>query len=196
MKTAILGGTFNPPHWGHLMLAELAYCEAGYEQLLLVPTRKPAHKVIAGATDEQRLTMLSLALENFSVPGLKIAIETCELYRPGVSYSIDTVACVEKLYTLDGKPGLLLGDDLFETFDQWKDAPSIAEKADLWVARRKYNDPLPSKFFHQYFRNPIVGVSSSEIRERVARSDVWRALLPPSVARYVTDQGLYREGKS
>ncbi len=194
MKTAILGGTFNPPHWGHLMLAELAFCEAGYEQLLFIPTRKPAHKVIAGATDEQRLSMLKLALADFSVPGLKISIEDCELYRPGVSYSIDTIACVESLYPLEGKPGLLLGDDLFETFDEWKDAETISQKAELWVARRKFRDPLPSRFPHHYFKNPIVGVSSSEIRERVAKAEVWRALLPPAVAQFVTEQGLYRRG--
>ena len=89
MTTLIIGGTFNPFHIGHLMLAEEAVVQERFERVLFVPSHKPAHKVIDGTSAEQRLAMLQLALQ--SSPYL---IETCELYREGVSYSIDTVKCV------------------------------------------------------------------------------------------------------
>ncbi|NNM67587.1 MAG: nicotinate (nicotinamide) nucleotide adenylyltransferase [Spirochaetales bacterium] len=194
MRTAILGGTFNPVHWGHLLLAELAHLEAGYDRVLFIPTRKPAHKTIEGVRDEQRLEMLQLALEGFSVADLTIKIEACELYRPGVSDSIDTVLCVDENYVLEERAGLLLGDDLFESFDTWKDASELAQKVDLWVARRKFSDPLVSRFPHRYFNNPRFPVSSSEIRERVQKNQAWRALVPGPVARYIADHQLYRQG--
>ncbi len=189
MKTLIIGGTFNPLHIGHLFLAEEAVHQEGFERVLFVPSHKPAHKVIEGTTPEQRLEMLRLGLV-----GTPWLIETCELYRDGVSYSIDTVRCVLSQYSLSTKPTLLLGDDLFESFHTWKDAAELAGLVELLVARRHHAKPLTSVWPHKVLDNKLIELSSTEIRHRVQNGRAWRALVTPSIAAYIDQNSLYRNG--
>ena len=191
MKTVIIGGTFNPVHVGHLLLAEEVRLQEGFERVVFVPSNKPAHKVVDGTTVDQRLDMLRLALQGYAVD-----IETCELSREGISYSIDTVRYVLAHYSLTGKPALILGDDLFESYDSWKDARVLADLAELLVAHRKYDHELNSPWAHRYLRNKLIDVSSTEIRNRVARGQAWKALVPPAVAGYIETHQLYREMSS
>lgn len=188
MKTLIVGGTFNPVHVGHLMLAEEARLQEGFERVLFIPSNKPAHKIVDGTTALQRLEMLRLAVQGFSVD-----VETCELAREGISYSIDTVRYVRDHYRLDRPPALVLGDDLFESFSTWKDAQELSELAELVVAHRKYADRLVSSFPHRYLNNKLLDISSTEIRDRVRRGMAWRALVPTAVAEYIESHQLYRE---
>jgi len=190
MKTVIIGGTFNPVHVGHLMLAEEVRLQEGYDRVVFVPSNKPAHKVVDGTTVEQRLAMLKLA-----VAGYDVVLETCELARDGISYSIDTVRYVREHYELTGRPALVLGDDLFESFATWRDAEALAELAELLVAHRRYPHQLTSSYPHRYLSNKLIDLSSTEIRDRVRSGRAWRALVPPAVASYIETHGLYL-GKS
>lgn len=189
MKTLIVGGTFNPIHIGHLLLAEEAVAQEHFESVLFVPSSKPAHKSIDGTNSVQRLEMLQLALE-----GTGFGIETCELYREGISYSIDTVKCVLANHAVTEKPFLLLGDDLFETFHTWKDASELCSLAELLVARRLHAEPLKSAWPHRVLQNKFLPVSSTEIRSRLRSGAAWKSLVPPAVARYIVEHHLYEVG--
>ncbi len=191
MRTVIIGGTFNPVHIGHLMLAEEARAQEGFDRVVFVPSSKPAHKAVDGTSAEQRLAMLRLAVEGYDV-----ILETCELAREGISYSIDTVRYVRSHYQLDGPPSLVLGDDLFESFTTWKDAEELSRLAELLVAHRKYPHELPSPWPHRYLDNKLIDVSSTEIRERVRDRRAWRALVPTAVAQYIQDNRLYEGTRS
>lgn len=188
MKTVIIGGTFNPVHVGHLLLAEEARVQEGYERVVFVPSNKPAHKVVDGTTVAQRLEMLKLAIRGYDV-----VLETCELDRNGISYSIDTVRYVLAHYELTGRPSLVLGDDLFETYHTWRDAEELGRLAELLVAHRKYAHTLDSPWPHRYMKNKLIDVSSTEIRGRVREGLAWKALVPPLVAQYIETHHLYRE---
>lgn len=191
MRTVIIGGTFNPVHVGHLLLAEEVRLQEGFDRVVFVPSNKPAHKVVDGTTVDQRLAMLKLA-----TVGYEVVLETCELAREGISYSIDTVRYLLDHYELTGRPALVLGDDLFESFDRWKDAAELSRLAELLVAHRKYPHQLSSPWPHRYLNNKLIDVSSTEIRGRVRAGQAWRALVPPAVADYIETHSLYREASS
>ncbi len=191
MKIAIIGGTFNPPHMGHLLLAEEVLNELGYDRVLFIPSNKPAHKTVDGdVSASQRMEMVRLAIGDRN----NIQLEACEILRGGVSYSIDTVNCVLQCYDLDDKPGLVIGDDLFQGFDTWKDARVLGQKADLIVAHRLFNHKLDFPYPHTYLNNKILPLSSSEIRERIRYGKPWRSLVPEGVYHYINDQKLYLQG--
>jgi nicotinate-nucleotide adenylyltransferase len=191
MRTVIIGGTFNPVHVGHLMLAEEVRVQEGFDRVVFVPSNKPAHKMVDGTTVDQRLAMLRLA-----VAGYDVVLETCELARDGISYSIDTVRYLLDHYALTGRPALVLGDDLFESFDTWKDADELSRIAELLVAHRKYPHQLASPWPHRYLENKLIDVSSTEIRQRVRDGRAWKALVPPAVADYMETHHLYREASA
>lgn len=187
MRILLFGGTFNPVHWGHLVLAEELREEFGYDLVLFVPSARPPHKEIASDPGaERRLEMLTLALSGN--PGF--AIDGCELSRPGLSYTIDTLRHIAQRPDLDGKPGLVIGDDLVPGFASWHEPASIAAEADIVVARRDGRD-APLGFPHRRASNRLIPVSSSEIRDRVASGRSIRYLVPDAVRKYIEEGGLY-----
>ena len=109
MRFAILGGSFNPVHMGHLFLADTALTALGYDRIILVPAYTSPFKPGAqGASPKDRLDMLiaSIPADN------RLTVDDCEIRREGVSFTIDTVKDVIERYRPQGKPGLILGDDL------------------------------------------------------------------------------------
>lgn len=152
MKIALLGGSFNPVHKGHIALAGSAVKLAGYDRVVFVPAYQSPFKsrcskgVIPSSekagtaalsfTDEERIEMLRLAIK----PYPWAALELCEIERGGVSYTIDTVRFLTEKYKreglLDGKLGIIIGADLIEGFPCWKEADALAHEADIILARR------------------------------------------------------------
>ena len=135
MRIAVFGGSFNPIHMGHLALADEVCVSLGYDRVIFIPTYIPPHKTFSDTVSAaDRLEMVRLACEGDG----RFTVDSCEIDRGGVSYTFDTVSWLEEKYsgTLDGKIGLVLGDDLLPGFHLWYRAADLAEKCDLILARR------------------------------------------------------------
>lgn len=219
MKLAIIGGSFNPLHIGHAMLADTMIKERGYDKVLFIPTCVPPHKQISGGiTTEQRVGMVKAFCE--SVPGNVFECETCEIDRGGVSYTVDTLEYIVNKYDgeLEGRPALLMGSEMASEFYKWYRAPRIAELADITIVPRypdvlndsgKYkNKPSGSYagdfntefdkdkfgFDYVFLEDPMVPVSSTQIRTRVSEGKSFEYLVPAAVYKYIVNHQLYKKG--
>ncbi|MFH2114128.1 MAG: nicotinate (nicotinamide) nucleotide adenylyltransferase [Spirochaetota bacterium] len=188
MKFLILGGAFNPIHIGHLILAEELAVEFGYDRVLLVPSFQPPHKVLADDPGpDARLAMLKAAVSSDPL----FVVETCELERGGVSYTVDTLDFLNAAYSMDGRPGLVIGDDLASGFPFWRDPEGIVARAELILARRSGCMPEAFAYPHRFASNLLIPVSSTLVRQRVSAGGAWRHLVPDGVAAYIAAQRLY-----
>jgi nicotinate-nucleotide adenylyltransferase len=188
MRSLVLGGSFNPVHLGHLILIDEALDELGAERAFLVPAAKPPHKdKPSGASDEDRLSMLDLAVGKDS----RVEVLTCEIERGGTSYTVDTLDWLGRERAGIGKPFLLIGDDLAPGFGAWKDPDRIAAMADIVIARRM---PEPQEGFpwpHRGLNNLLVPISSSLVRLRAGEDRSFKHLVPEGVFEYIRSRGLY-----
>lgn len=209
----MLGGSFNPIHIGHLILADSVCRILGYEKILFVPTSRPPHKEMSAELEaEGRLEMVRLSISGDE----RFELEDCEIVRGGISYTWDTIRCLERKYAADltGKIGLILGEDLLPDYDKWDHASELAEKADLILACRSQHSDLKAEFRnlpigaygkspmrgvtrdnfpypHKILENPRIDVSSSEIRQKVAEGGAWRYLVSEGVFEYIRSRNLY-----
>lgn len=213
MKIAVLGGSFNPVHIGHLVLADCVCQELGYDKVLFVPCFLPPHKEMADAAPaEERLKMVELAVKSDS----RFEAEDYEIQKKGISYTWDTVCALEKKYAgqLTDKIGLIFGFDLASHFENWKNAELLAEKCRLILAVRENeleqdagmsrNKAIGEykiekngfsvrdfKFPHVKVHNPQLEISSSEIRSCIQNGKAWRYLVSDAVFEYIKKRGLY-----
>ncbi len=188
----ILGGTFNPPHRGHLALARHAKAELGLERVLLMPGRSP-HKlseVDPGPSD--RLEMCRLALT-----GGGVGVCALEIERGGPSYTVDTLKAIHKSYP-EAELTFIVGADMARTLPEWHEPEALLELASLAVAGREdagRKDVLRALSALQarvsFLDMPVCEVSSSMVRERVAEGKPVDELVGPAVARYIAKHGLY-----
>lgn len=186
-RVALLGGSFDPIHFGHLHVAEVVLATGRYDRVLLVPANLPSHKPEARlAAAAHRLAMLRLAIARR--PGL--AVSEAEVRRGGVSYTVDTVRQLQRDGTLGTRPGLVVGDDLGAELATWREADTLFGMVELLVARRGAQ-PVPLAFPHRRLTNHPLPVSSSELRRRVRAGQVIRALVPDGVAAYIREHRLY-----
>jgi nicotinate-nucleotide adenylyltransferase len=193
LRLLILGGSYNPVHVGHLILAEELASEYGYDRVLLVPALEPPHKALVedpGA--ELRLTMLRASVEGDTL----FIVDDCELTRQGPSYTVDTIRYAITAYSPEGKPALAIGDDLAAGFGSWREPDTITALADLIVARRsstgaalKPGDRM--SFPHLRASNSLIPISSSMVRDRIKSGGAWRRLVPDAAARIIEEQRLY-----
>jgi nicotinate-nucleotide adenylyltransferase len=187
VKLAILGGSFNPVHLGHLYLAESAL-KLGYDRLILVPTfTSPFKPGVRDTAPQDRLDMLAA-----SAPAdPRFAIDDCEIRREGVSYTIDTITDIISRYRPEGKPGLILGDDLAAGFSGWRSCEKIAVLADIIIARRLSSKPVIFPYPYRRLDNAIPEISSRDIRFRIQNGKSWRYLVPEGARFIIEDRRLY-----
>ena len=187
MKTALLGGSFNPLHLGHLSLADEAI-SAGYERVILIPAHVPAHKEPQGMIDASyRYEMTRAAAEAYG-----FEVSDCEIVRGGVSYTIDTVRLLSEELTTADRLGVIVGEDLLPGLDSWKESELLFTSCDLLLASRGCERRDRDDISYRRLDNPDFPVSSSEIRARIRAGRPYRFLVPPEVYAYIERNGLYR----
>jgi nicotinate-nucleotide adenylyltransferase len=198
-RIGILGGTFDPPHVGHLWLATLAADAIGLDRVLFMPAAQPPHKPRTGmssATDRLLMTRLAIA----GNPGLELSL--IEMERPGPSYTIDSVVELGRLYGDEAQLYLLMAADSLAEIDSWRQPDELLERIE-WVVGPRPGVPLPdrSRLEDRFGANagrihllegPSLDVSSTQIRERVAAGHAFRYLVPRGVEDLIVDRGLYR----
>ncbi len=188
MKIAILGGTFNPPHFGHLFFANEVRQKLNYDKIIFIPSSISAHKKRdINTSDSDRIEMTKLAVENLSWAGFS----DCDIKRGGVTRTLDTIEDIHKEFRLDSKPGFIIGDDLMSGFHLWKNPDLIAQNAELIIGVR---ESVISDFDYKFTQvsNRAFPLSSSEIRSRVKEGFDIDFLLPKEVIEYIKKNGLYK----
>lgn len=188
MKLAVLGGSFDPVHIGHLSIADEVLSRFAYDRVVLVPTSvSPLKRDAAAAAADDRLRMLSASVADDP----RMVVDDCEIRRGGVSYTIDTIEDIERRYRPDGKLGLIVGEDLIAAFPSWRRVDELASKVELLLATRDRDDDVPFSYPHRRIGNAPVRVSSRAIRRAVASGGPWRYLVPSGVRELIAQGGLY-----
>jgi nicotinate-nucleotide adenylyltransferase len=203
VRIGILGGTFDPPHVGHLLVASDAFEALGLERLVFIPNaRQPLKADVPPSPAADRLTMVELAAGQDP----RFAVDPIEVERGGVSYSVDTLEALARGAPRDER-WFLVGADASRTFAQWREPRRIAQLARVAIMRRADGrDPreddevlagivsatgtdLPPPTIVATRR---VDVSSTEVRERVRTGRPLTGFVPDAVARFIAERGLYQ----
>lgn len=192
MKIAMLGGAFDPPHLGHLILADTVIKELNYNKVLFIPSKIPPHKNISGeVSDEDRLNMLKLSIEDDK----RFSFDDYELKSEGISYSIKTLNYLYQNYNIDGKIAMIIGADLIKNFHKWKEPEKISELTNIVAVNREENDNLDKENIEKYnikiIIAPRIDISSTLIRERIKENKAFRYFLKDKVYNYITSNKLY-----
>ncbi len=204
MKIGIYGGTFNPPHLGHVTAARAVFELLRLDKLLVIPAGLPPHKDLPdhSPTAAQRLEMTRLAAEQMGLDG-KVEVLDMELSRAGKSYTSDTLAALKERYP-DDELWLLMGTDMFLTLQAWHAPEKIlslagiaafgrteADTEELFSVQRDYlYKAYPQARIFTLTIPGVIDVSSTELRQKLAEG-TGGALLPPAVYGYILRQGLY-----
>lgn len=192
MKIGLLGGTFDPPHLGHLRAARAAERTAGLDAVLFVPcARQPLKKAPPQASPFHRAAMVALALWGRS----RWLLEDCELRRGGTSYTVETIGELGSRYR-GAELYLILGADAFESLPRWKDHAEIVKRCRLLVVPRPGTSPyllLGANLLPRVAlcRTRPLAISSSEVRRRTAEGLDLSGWVPAEVGAYIRRHGLY-----
>jgi len=196
LKLGILGGAFNPPHLGHLILAQEAHSQLGLDRVVFMPYGEPSHRELdddPGA--EERLTMCEYAVG----ADARFAVSRLEIDRGGPIYTVDTLRELRSRSS-DEELFLLLGGDQAASLPTWRSPEELLTLAVVAVAERDEwrrssivdrLGPLASDERVRFFDMPRVDISSSYVRERARSRKPIRYLVPDKVANYVGAQSLY-----
>jgi len=199
MKLGILGGSFNPFHPGHLYLAEKALSALKLDRVVFVPAYCSPFKqdIKTQASVKDRVDMLA-----FSILGdPRFAIDSCEIKREGVSYTINTLEDIIARYLPEGKPALIIGDDCANDFLNWHESDKILQLADVAVACRINSGKVKYPFPHVTIQNEVMSLSSNEIRAKIAacaqsKETDWQPLVSGRTREIIESRQLYGCGGS
>ena len=199
MRLGIYGGSFDPVHYGHLLLAETCREQSCLDRVLFMPNAVSPHKVHATTSPEARVEMLKLALGGH--PAMHVS--TLEVERGGISYTVDTLTRLQQEYPND-KLFFLMGADSLEDLPTWREPERICQLAVPLVVRRAGSaEPDIGKLAHLVDAErlgeirqcqvtmPVVELSSTDIRQRVAVEQSIRYRMPRGVEMYIRANGLY-----
>jgi nicotinate-nucleotide adenylyltransferase len=197
-KIGVLGGTFDPVHNGHMIIAEEARLRMGLSQVIFVPAGEPwlkTHRNIAPG--EHRLEMIKLAI----APNHHFGVSTVDLERVGPSYTVHTLPALRRELGEEADFYFILGVDALAGLPSWKEPEGVVEACKLVAARRPGSGALDLESLERsipgisssimLLDNTLMGISSTAIRERVARGLPVTDLVPEAVARYIGEKGLY-----
>jgi nicotinate-nucleotide adenylyltransferase len=196
VRLGILGGTFNPPHHGHLICAQDAFLHLKLDQVLLMPARIPPHKPVEDEPGpEHRLELCRLAAQGDPY----IGVSALEIERDGPSYTVDTLRALHQVEP-DNELFLIVGGDVAAGLPRWREPETVLSLATVAVAKRRGTARssvaaalagIPGGERARFFRMTRIGISSTEIRRRVRIGQPIRYLVPDRVAHYIEEHHLY-----
>ena len=203
MRRGILGGTFDPVHTGHLILAQEVAWRLRLDEVWFMPTGLPWMKRDEPiSAREHRQAMVELAIEGHPV----FRLSTAELDRPGETYTADTLEDLRAGQMAADELLFVMGVDTLHTMHRWKDPRRVLELARLVVALRPGHDPIdlqaltaldpaaPERVMAVHM--PLIEISGTELRRRVSHGEPVRYLVPDAVADYIERHGLYRGARA
>jgi nicotinate-nucleotide adenylyltransferase len=187
-RIGVFGGTFDPPHVAHVALARAALDALSLDEVRWIPAGRPWQKARAITPAHHREAMVRLVIDGEP----RFVLDRIELERDGPSYTVDTVRALEPL----GDLFLVIGADQYAGLHTWRGWQELLGLVTLAVANRP--GPLPPvnaevlRFPHRVVPLPMLDVSATEIRSRVARGAPIDGMVPPAVASYIDSHHLYR----
>lgn len=199
-KLGIMGGTFDPIHYGHLVTAEAVRTEFGLDQVLFVPSGLPPHKdptTISPAKDRYLMTVLA------TLTNPHFEVSRVDIDRPGVTYTVDTLADLRREYGPEVDFYFITGADALGEIFSWKSAEELVRECTFVGATRpgftfEHLAPDVEDFYHRHAASfrfievPALAISSTDLRRRVRVGGSLRYLTPEEVAFYIAKNGLYR----
>ncbi|MEO7000951.1 MAG: nicotinate-nucleotide adenylyltransferase [Ktedonobacterales bacterium] len=205
LRYGILGGTFDPPHIGHLALAQEAYARLGLDRVWFLPAGAPPHKVgrpISAGADRRAMVELAIAGD------ARFALCTVELERPGPSYTVETLQTLRAQWGADVWIGCVVGWDMLTLLPEWYDAPGVLAALDGLIAAHRPGFEADDVELAQLearlpglrerltlLPSPQLDLAATSLRERVAAGLPIRYLAPDAVCSYIQEHGLYRDGR-
>lgn len=205
MRLGVFGGTFDPVHLGHLILAEQCREQARFDRVLFIPAARPPHKLERELTSfERRVEMLALALSG--QPAFQI--DELEKERAGPSFTVHTLEHLRRRHAED-ELALIIGSDSLQDLPQWYEPRRILEMAELVVVPRPGAALMSDEEMRGRFHLradfplrvcvadvPLIEIASRDIRRRISEGRSIRYLVPRAVEAYIEDKGLYRSDRS
>jgi len=199
VNIGVLGGTFDPIHIGHLVIAEEARIKLGFREVLFVPAGQPWRKLDRNITPAvHRVEMVRCAIADN--PHFKLC--TLEVERPGPSYTVDTLKMLRKQLGSKASLFFILGRDTLAELPLWKEPKKVVQLCRLVVPPRlgskdlKHLETSIPGLLDKVIQldMPVIGISSAEIRQRIAQGLTIRYLVPAEVEKYITEQKIYPIG--
>jgi nicotinate-nucleotide adenylyltransferase len=197
LRLGVMGGTFDPIHFGHLVAAEEALVQFNLDRVVFMPTGQPVrktHRHVSSSEDRYLMTVVATA----SNPDFEVS--RMEIDRPGDTYTVDTMTALRAQYGAGAELFFITGADAVREILTWKDADRFIGLCTFIAATRPgYDTGLPAASAValppavEYMEVPALAISSSDIRERVRTRRPVRYLLPEAVASYIDKNGLYGE---
>lgn len=203
MRIGIFGGTFNPIHIGHLIIADDIRIQAKLDKIIFVPSGNPPHKDAETLLDQHtRYCLIECAIEG----NINFHVDNFEINRSGYSYTIDTMTHFQQCFPDEQLFFIIGADSLFE-IHLWKDAERLLEKFSFLIAQRRGNPisdsafdaiPLPKhlkeKLKKSIVNPPVIDVSATQIRNRIQTGESIWYLVPDKVRNYIENYHLYSNG--
>ena len=187
MRLGVFGGSFDPVHLGHLIVAEAAADLLHLDRVIFVPAGVQPFKIgLHSASAEDRVQMLSIAIEGNG----RFALDSREIKRDGPSYSVDTIRELHS-ETPEDELFLLVGADAAWDLPRWHNSEMLADYAKLYVLTRPGFEVPELEMISGSLEVPAINLSASHIRDAVAGGESLRYLLPPGVVEYIESKGLY-----
>ena len=201
-KTALFGGTFDPVHNGHIDVAEYAAGAIGAEKVIMIPAKRSPHKDSSPfASAQDRINMISLAIADRDI----FDMSDCEMVRPEPSYTLDTIEYFQNKYAPDTQLYWLIGADSLKDLTKWYRIRDILELCTITImfragfAKPDFSDLArvlgwlyARKLSESVIQTPLIEISSTDIRKKIALGQSVKKLIHPEVLKYIIEKGLYR----